>query len=79
MVFVGSKEEDVVLVVRRDAEEAIGSESDILYAVKKTRMGSMGMDLVRYLRYVREFLCLKDVGAQRLIRTSGAAQYSSVP
>ena len=33
-MFVGSKEDEVVLVVRRDVDEAIGSESDILYAAK---------------------------------------------
>ena len=43
MVFVGSKEGDVVLVVRRDGDEAIGSESDI----QKDENGVNGLYLVR--------------------------------
>ena len=38
--FVGSKDDEVVWVVRRDADEDIGSTLDIVYAVKKTRMGT---------------------------------------
>lgn len=63
LVFVGSKEDDVVLVVRRDADEPIGSESDILYAVRKTRMG---MDLVRCPSLHARVLVLKTWGLRGL-------------
>jgi len=38
-LFGGPKEDDVVLVVSSDADEAVGSESDILSVTKETRMG----------------------------------------
>lgn len=37
--FVGSKEDDVVLVVSSDADEAIGSESHILSVVNGWKVG----------------------------------------
>jgi hypothetical protein len=50
LLFVGSKEDDVVLVVSSEADEAIGPESDIL-AIDKRYEDGLGL--------IRGFLVLK--------------------